>query len=83
MQYIGESDRSMKERFGEHKGYVANQHLHRATGHHFNLPGHKIHHMEITILEKIHSKNEKVRKTRESMFIEHFNTKYKGINRKL
>ena len=82
MQYVGESERTLKERFSDHKGYVANHHLNKATGFHFNLPGHKIHHMTVTILEKIHSRSPQIRKTRESMFIEQFNTKYKGMNQK-
>ena len=48
---------TLKERFSDHKGYVANHHLNKATGFHFNLPGHKIHHMTVTILEKIDSRN--------------------------
>ena len=80
-QYIGESDRSLKERFSEHKGYVANQHLNKATGHHFNQRGHKIHNMKVTIIEKVRSLDPRFRKAREKMFIEKFNTKYKGMNR--
>ena len=81
MQYIGESDRSLKERFSEHKGYVNNSHLNQATGHHFNQKGHKLHHMNVTIVEKVHNLDPQFRKNRETMFIEKFNTKYKGINR--
>ena len=83
IQYIGESDRSLQERFSEHKGYVANHHLHKATGHHFNTKGHKIHNMKVTIVEKLRNGDPQYRKTREKMFIENFNTKYKGLNRKL
>ena len=42
-QYIGETDRSIQARFSEHKGYVANKHLNKATGNHFNQePEHQI-----------------------------------------
>ena len=81
-QYIGESDRTLQERFADHRGYVKNSHLNQATGEHFNLPGHAISDMEVTILEKVFSKDPQFRKTRESMFIEQFNTKYKGMNKK-
>ena len=82
IQYIGESERSLQERFSEHKGYVANQHQHKATGHHFNTKGHKIHNMKVTIIEKVRNLDPQFRKARETMFIEKFNTKYKGLNRK-
>ena len=83
IQYIGESERSLQERFSEHKGYVANQHLNKATGHHFNTKGHKIHNMKVTIIEKLHNMDPRYRKARESMYIEKYNTKYKGLNKKI
>ena len=82
MQYIGETDRSLQDRFSEHKGYVANHRLHKATGHHFNPPGHKISDMEVSIVEKIFNTDAQFRKTREKLMIRNFNTKYKGMNRK-
>ena len=83
MQYIWETDRTLQSRFLEHRGYVANQHLAKATGHHFNLPGHSIADMEVTILEKIFSLDAQFRKAREKIHIQNFNTKYKGMNQKL
>ena len=81
VQYIGESQRSLQDRIAEHRGYITNKHLSKATGQHFNLPGHQLSDMEVTILEKVRS-NEQFRKQREQMWIERFNTKYKGLNRK-
>ena len=75
-QYIGESERSLRERFSEHKGYVT-----KATGSHFNERGHSLSVMEITILEKVFSDNPQFRKQREKMYINKFNTRYKGLNR--
>ena len=80
-QYIGETDRCLKERFSEHKGYVNNNMLTKATGAHFNQAGHRISDMEITVIEKIFNPDPQFRKQREKMFINKFNTKYKGINR--
>ena len=77
-QYIGESERSLKERFSEHCGYVSNQNLTKATGHHFNQPGHSISDMTVTIIEKVHSKDELLRKQREKLFIKKMNTRYRG-----
>ena len=81
-QYVGESERTLQDRFSEHKGYVANSILSKATGNHFNQQGHKISDMKITIIEKVHSKDPQFRKQREKMYINKMNTKYKGMNRK-
>ena len=80
-QYIGETERSIKERFLEHKGYVSNKMLTKATGAHFNQRGHSISDMQITIIEKVFNPDPQFRKQRERMFINKFNTRYKGINR--
>ena len=55
MQYVGESERSLKERFNEHRGYVTNRHLSKSAGYHFNLPGHKVSDMRVAIIKKVHS----------------------------
>ena len=80
-QYIGETGRSIKERFLEHKGYVSNKMLTKATGAHFNQRGHSISDMQITIIEKVFNPDPQFWKQREKMFINKFNTRYKGINK--
>ena len=80
-QYIGESHRTLQDRFLEHLGYVRNNHTKKATGEHFNSKGHKQSDMTITIIEKVHNNSNLFRKQRERMFISKFNTKYKGMNR--
>ena len=80
-QYIGETERSLKERLSEHKGYVTNKQLSKATGKHFNEGGHKISDMTITVLEKVYNNNPLYRKQREKMWINKLNTKYRGLNR--
>ena len=60
--YIGESDRPMKIRFAEHKGYVRNNIISRATGADFNLSGHSIHNMTVTIIAKVKKMDELYRK---------------------
>ena len=82
MQYIGESERSLQERFSDHKGYVTNRQVTKATGQHFNLPGHRASDMMVTIIEKVHSLDPLVRKEREELYIMKFNTKYKGLNKR-
>ena len=63
IQYVGETDRKMKERFAEHQGYVRNKNLSKATGEHFNLPAHKLSDMRIRILEQIFNKDQFYRNT--------------------
>ena len=46
------------------------------------MKGHQISDMEISIIEKLHNKSDMFRKQREKMFIEKFNTKYRGMNQK-
>jgi len=46
-----ESERSLKERLSEHKGYVVNNMMSKATGEHFYKKGHKVSDMQVTIIE--------------------------------
>ena len=66
----------------EHRGYVINKHINQATGAHFNLPGHSLADLSITILEQVKYNNENYRKERESFHIRNFNTFYNGMNRR-
>ena len=81
-QYVGETKNTLKKRFSQHLGYMDNKDFRQATGRHFNLPGHQKSHMSITVLEKIYTDDEAYRKRRESHFIELFNLKYRGMNRR-
>ena len=81
MQYIGECERSLQKRFSDHRGYVTNKILKKATGQHFNLPGHSLSDMEVTIVEKVFNKDGQYRRAREKHYIQDFNTKYKGMNK--
>ena len=80
-RYIGESERALKSRLADHRGYVKNYHFDTATGAHFSKSGHDLSHLSITILEQIKNKNETYRKEREKYFINKFNTFYKGMNK--
>ena len=61
---------------------MRNNKLEKATGAHFNLPGHSMADMKITIIEKVMSDDPQMRKLRESHFIKQFGTRYKGMNKK-
>ena len=45
VQYIGESEQSLKKRFSEQRGYVTNKQLTKATGQHFKIPALEIEHV--------------------------------------
>ena len=81
-QYIGETEKSLSVRFRQHRGYVRNREIEKSTGEHFNKPGHTMADMKVTIPEKVRSQDPQLRKVRESLFIQKFNTKYKGLNKK-
>ena len=55
--------------------------LAQAPGQHFNLPGHEIGNMTITVLEKVHKYDDSYRQEREEVFIGKFHTFYNGVNR--
>ena len=81
IQYIGESERTLQERFSEHKGYAQNCNTKKSTGAHFSQQGHRVSDMKVTIIEKIFSSDQAIRKEREKFYIMKMNTKYKGLNK--
>ena len=80
-KYIGTTGRPLKLRLADHRGYISNQVTSKATGHHWNLPGHSLADLKVTILEQCKSSAEDYRKEREKFFIRRFDTKNNGINR--
>ena len=67
------------ERLSQHRGYVTRQ-TQDATGKHFNLPGHKLSNMKITVLEQVKNQDPIYRKEREKYHIRKFNSYHKGMN---
>ena len=53
----------------------------RATGQHFNLPGHSMHNMKFTVIEKVKSDDPLYGREREKLMIRKFNSFYSGINK--
>ena len=82
-RYIGETGRSLKNRIADHRGYIVNQHLNTATGHHFNTPGHSVSNLRVTIIEQVRTDNEGYRKQREKYHINKFNTFHNGLNQQM
>ena len=62
MKYVGETDRTMRERFQEHKTYVNQKKSNKQTGEHFNTPKHTLSNMTIATLEKVKVSNTLYRK---------------------
>ena len=81
LRYIGSTGRSLKLRLGDHRGYILNQVTSRATGAHWNLPGHSLADLRVTILEQCKNNSEEYRMEREKYFIRKFDTYNIGINR--
>ena len=71
----------LKNRFSDHKGYITNQVLNVSTGDNFNLPGHSLANVKITVLEQVKKPDIMYRKEREKYFINKFNTYHQGLNR--
>ena len=82
-RYIGESKRPLRNRLAEHRGYIVNRHIDKATGAHFTSPGHSVSNLTITILEQVKYNNELYRKERERYFINKLNTYHGGLNRQI
>ena len=73
----------LKSRLAQHRGYIRNKDDSKATGHHFNLPGHSLADLTVTIIEQVKKSDTLYRKEREEYHIRRFNTLHKGINRKI
>ena len=63
-------------------GYARTCKLNQPSGFHFNLPGHSIHNMKFTIIEKVKSNDPIYRRERERFHIEKFDTFHFGLNKK-
>ena len=80
-RYIGFSTQVFRERMLQHLGYVRNKVLSKATGQHFDMPGHTKNNMTFTMIEKVRSVDPLYGREREKLHIRKFNTYYGGINR--
>ena len=82
--YIGETSRKLSERLTQHRGYVNRQDLSQPTGAHFNGPGHSLSDMRAIAFERILPKgNHMMRKQRESMWINRYDSARHGANTRL
>ena len=79
-EYIGKTTRKFKDRFGDHRNYVKQNIETEPAGHHFNLRGHNLTHLQGLVLEKVISNDPFILKAREHMYIQKFDTFRNGLN---
>ena len=77
--YIGQTQRQLKVRFGEHKTSVRTK-ARNVIGEHFVGPGHSQANMEITGLEKVRTVGESIIEKRESLWIKKFEAEHLGLD---
>ena len=80
-RYIGVTNQEIRVRIYQHIGYVRNKLLNKATGEHFNVPGHSTQNIRFTIIEQVKSLDPLYPREREKLLIRKFNTYYNGINK--
>ena len=59
---IVKSKQPLKYRLADHPGYIVNQHIDKATGAHYNLPGHSLANLRVTVLEQVKINSDSYRK---------------------
>ena len=79
--YIGETGRSLKQRFYEHHRDVTNKDVKKPCGQHFNNPGHSTADMIVIAVEQVLPKEDTLlRKNRESYWINQYQSVDHGAN---
>ena len=88
--YIGETKHMLKTCLAQHCGYIQNKDDSKATGHHFNLPGHSLADLTVTIIEQVKNQTHYIEKKEKStisegptLYIKALTDKYKtrGLGR--
>ena len=77
----GITHKELCELIYQHVGYMENKILSRATGEHFNLPGHETHQIKFSIIEQVKSSDPLYGREREKLMIRKFNSCYCVINK--
>ena len=79
--YIGETGRSLKNRFYEHLNDASKKDENKPCGKHFSLPGHSTSNLCIIGIEEVFPKNDiLLRKNREHVWIKNYNSVILGAN---
>ena len=69
-------------RISEHVGYLRTNKKSEASGEYFNLPGHSLLNMKVTLIEKVVKQDILYRKEWKKLHIQKFNTFYNGLKKK-
>ena len=81
IQYIGKTKDRVKDRFAAHRSDVNTQ-KNKSLPNHFNLPGHKVSDMKVTVIEKVYNKNPLFLREREKYYMIKYNTRHQnGLNK--
>ena len=67
----------------DHRGYIENDEIKKATGSHVNTPGHSLSDLSMTVIEQVKKNDIFYRRERERLFINKFTTLHSGINRQI
>ena len=78
-QYIGQTGRTLRERFGEHRRGIQNN-TDESVPIHFNLPHHTLNDVELIPLLKVRNSRNSYHYTMEQHFISTAGTLKNGIN---
>ena len=65
-KYIGETGRIFKYRLDEHRGFINTKDQSQPIGVHFNLQGHSLVNLKVTIIEHVVVNTKLYKKERES-----------------
>ena len=80
-QYIGEC-KDFYFRMKQHLSHARCSRLDKAIGEHFSTNRHSLSDMTLTVIERLNRNDIRYRKTKESIHIEQWNLKYRGLNKK-
>ncbi|XP_074974844.1 endothelin-3 isoform X1 [Caretta caretta] len=79
--YIGQTGQSLRKRINGHKPDIKNYDIQKPVGEHFNLPGHSITDLKVTILQQKNFKKRLQRETAELELICKLDTIKLGLNK--
>ena len=71
----------LKYIIADHRGYVLHERTDKSTGKHFNLPGHGLADLRVTVIEQTKGQSSEYGKEQEQYFISRFDSLYGGLNR--
>ena len=63
-------------------GYIRDLHTIQPTGEHFNLPGHELYYLKVSVLEKVWDLGRSLLEVRESKYIKDFYDRTQRIEQK-